>query len=68
MKIEVELNPWLAPSCVTVKAKPGLKQEGMKESQVIDIWDLDEKTLAGLCDEFRREVFRKAGKKDPQKL
>ncbi len=67
MKLGIELNPFLTPNFVIVRQKPGLRQHGFKKSRSVAIRDLDADTLAGLCDEFRRDVFRKAGKEDPEK-
>jgi len=38
---------------------------GMVESPKFRLEELDAPDLAKLCDDFRAEVFRKAGKQDP---
>jgi hypothetical protein len=56
--IEVELQPFQTPNFVRVKGKIG----GMQETHCYPLSFLDPYTLEKLCDQFRAEVFRKAGK------
>lgn len=65
MKIQhsVELKPFMVPSHAIVD----MRDYGKDVDQSIPLKSLSVDTLAALCDEFRREVFAKAGKKDPQK-
>lgn len=60
--IEKEIIPFEVPTFVRVVSKPGLKQDGFKESPKIMLNELDETTLNTLCKEFRDEVFRRAKK------
>ena len=62
--LEIELNPFVVPESVLVKSKPGLRQEGIKQSVRYSLSELDEKTLDQLCVEFRASIFSKAGKAD----
>ena len=66
MKLNVELNNWIVPNYVSQKMTVGLRQDGIKEPLKFSLSELDSETLSGLCDEFRREIFRKAGKTDPK--
>lgn len=65
MKIKVELVPMGTPNFIMQKMSAGQKQDGFKESPKFALSELDEETLAGLCDEFRAEIFQKAGQIDP---
>jgi hypothetical protein len=64
-KMQVEVNAWQTPNFVTLKTPPRPRQEGWKEAPSIPLSELDADALSLLCDEFRAEVFRKAGKRDP---
>ena len=63
--LNVELEPFATPSFVFGAIKPGLRQEGWQERPRYPLSDLDPQTLDRLCDQFRAEVFRKAGKQEP---
>ncbi len=63
--MEVELQPFQTPDFVFAVSKPALKQQGMQELPRYPLSDLDPMTLDRLCDDFRAEVFRKAGKEQP---
>jgi hypothetical protein len=63
--IEVELQPFTTPNFVLTVQPPRLKQEGFVETPKLSLSDLDSLTLSRMCDEFRREVFKKAGKEEP---
>jgi hypothetical protein len=65
MKMQIELLPFSTPNFVLQKMAPRLRQEGLVEVSSYHLRELDAKTLAGLCDQFRRDVFAKAGKADP---
>lgn len=65
MKMTVELLPFGTPNFVIQKTAPRPRQEGMIEAPKYSLRELDAETLAGLCDQFRREIFEKAGKPDP---
>ena len=59
--INVELNPFPIPTCVTVKQKPGRRQDVFNLSQEIKLADLTPNVLDELCEEFRMNVFNAAG-------
>jgi len=63
--LQVELQPFQTPNFVRARSKPGLKQDGMQELSCYPLSHLDSLTLDKLCNEFRDDVFRKAGKEQP---
>ena len=63
--LQVELQPFQTPNFVRAVVSPGLKQDGMQELPAYPLSDLDSETLDKLCNDFRAEVFRKAGKEQP---
>ena len=65
MEIKLKLKPFQVPNFVLVEEKPGLRQGGLKPSTSWPISELEEDVISELCDEFRKGVFNKAGKNDP---
>lgn len=65
-KLTVELQPWQTPNFVTQKMPPRPRQDGPIEGPKFALADLTPEILSDLCDEFRKEVFRKSGMRDPQ--
>lgn len=63
--LKIELQPFKVPDFVLAVEKPGLREEGISWAQSYPLSDLDVETLEALCDAFRVEVFRKAGKQMP---
>jgi hypothetical protein len=63
---EVEVQPFTTPNFVITVMPPGARQEGIKEAPKIPLADMEAATLSLLCDQFREEIFSKAGKKDPR--
>lgn len=61
-KIELDLVPFNVPNFVLVKEKPRKRQEGFAEGMKFRLADLDAATLDKLCEEFKKEIFKKAGK------
>ena len=55
----------MVPSRVFVEEKEALRGDCWKESPSYKLSDIDEGTLDLLCEKFREDVFKKAGKKDP---
>ncbi len=68
MKITIELQSFNTPNYVSVLPKQGVRQDGMVESPKWHINELDATTLSEMCDQFRHDVFTKAGKVDPRKI
>ena len=65
LKIEIELKPFTVPNYVLGEMPLRLRQEGFVEGPKWHLKELDDITLSELCDRFRKDVFAKAGKKDP---
>ena len=63
--IEIDLKPFTVPNYVSVKQEPGLKQDGLQEAKNYHVSELSVETLSKMCDVFRKDVFRKAGKLIP---
>ena len=66
VSIKVKLRPFTVPNYVIHEISPGLRQDGFLESPKTALKDLDEQTLAALCEEFIDNVFLKAAKKRPK--
>lgn len=63
--IEVELQPFTVPDKVYAVAPEGTRQGGFVAPTSFWLSDLDADTLDTMCNEFRREVFKRTGKKEP---
>ncbi len=66
IQINVEIDPFSVPSYVVAKGAPGKREDGFKTAPAIPLADLSPETLDQLCNDFRREVFNKAMRQDPQ--
>lgn len=62
----MKLKPWLVPSFVTQEMPPRQRQDGFTEGPKWPLNEIPADVLAAMCDDFRAEVFRKAGKVDPK--
>lgn len=65
IETRVKLQHFRTPNFVLVEGEPTTRQEGMKEAHKYALKDLDAFTLGKLCDQFRADIFEKAGKADP---
>ena len=65
MKIELELQPFKTPNFVLAQVAPK-PREGFERAPSFPLSDLEPEALSAMCDEFRAEVFKKAGKQDPR--
>jgi len=65
--MNIKIQPWLVPNFVIGEMPPGVRQDGFNPDSRPKwaLSDVDVETLVKQCDDFRAEVFRKAGKKDP---
>lgn len=61
----VELLPFKTPNFVWAVVNPGKREDGQQEAPRYPLSDLDSLTLDKLCQDFRDEVFRNAGKEQP---
>ena len=59
--IKVDLIPFTIPTSVTVKQKPGLRQDGMRLAPQLKLSELSPDELNAMCEEFRDAVFEAAG-------
>ncbi len=66
--LEVELKPFQTPNFVSAAGLPGKREDGIQETQSYPLSDLDPHTLAKMCDQYRSEVFKKAGKVPPPEV
>lgn len=64
--IKVKLRPFTVPNFVSHETPPGYLMERSQEGPKSALKDLDEETLAALCEEFTENVFAKAGKQRPK--
>lgn len=60
-KVEIEVRPFTTPNFVILKA-----DQGDATSASVALSALDESTLSSMCDQFRADVFKSAGKTDPR--
>lgn len=63
--MKIELQPFTVPNYVIGKMPARPRQDGIVEAPKWELMDVDAETLSDLCDDFRREVFKKAQRPDP---
>ena len=63
--VKLALVPWIVPNFVRGQMPPRPRQEGIQDAPSFALSGVDADTLAQMCDDFRAEIFRKAGKPDP---
>lgn len=61
----IAVLPWIVPSGVLVKL-PEINASAYGYFPSVPLTEASAETLAWLCDEFRKDVFAAAGKKDPR--
>lgn len=67
MKIEVKLKPFSTPNFVLQKFDHGEVPSSVREQDIsYPLSAVDADSLSMLCDQFRKDVFQKAQKKDPR--
>lgn len=65
-EITVKLQPWMVPNFVRIGQPVRPRQDGLQESSPgLPLSEVSAEVLAQMCDDFRAEVFRRAGKRDP---
>ncbi len=62
--IDIELKPFTVPNFVIADNDLTARQEGCEHPK-FPLQALSSETLQRLCDQFAREVFKKAGKSPP---
>ncbi len=65
--MQIKLRGFTVPNFVVPEVPPLSREEGFHPSGSIPLGDLDPDTLSDLCDQFRFDVFKRAGKADPSK-
>jgi hypothetical protein len=65
--MNITLKPFTVPNFVIQVLPVRPRQEGIGEPRSYPLSDVDADELSDMCDVFRVEVFRKAGKADPRK-
>ena len=63
--IEIPRLPWNVPNFVLLQGPVGRRQDGPQQGMTLPLASVQAEVLAEMCDEFRAEIFRKAGKVDP---
>lgn len=63
--MKLKLQPFSTPNFVLAQMPARLRQDGIVEGPKWALSEVDADVLAELCDDFRAEVFGKAGKTDP---
>lgn len=66
MKIEVKLKPFVVPNFVNVDMGPGKREDGPQSLPSFPLAELSAEALDELCTTFRRDIFDKAAKRDPE--
>lgn len=77
-KIEINLLPFDVPDFVMEKrepapapAAPALPESAarpIRHAITLHLKEMPAETLSKMCDEYRKEVFKKAGKTDPESI
>ncbi len=66
--MSIKLRPFTVPNYVLMETPPRPRQAGFVEAPKFKLEELEPDDLSSLCDDFRREVFLKAGKLDPCRI
>lgn len=61
MKVEIEIQPFTIPNYVILKI-PGDSNTRTEGAKTLPLKELSSETLDKLCEDFKSEVFKKAGK------
>jgi hypothetical protein len=61
----IETVPFTTPNFVLLKMPPRHRQEGFQELPKLALSDVPADELSAMCDQFRRDIFKKAAKQDP---
>lgn len=60
------LRPFITPNFVMMKMPSSSRGSGWQQLPSVPLVDVDAQDLSEMCDAFRAEIFKKAGKKDPR--
>lgn len=64
--MRVKLRNFTTPNFAVMEMPPGQRGDGFVQAPSFRLSLLEPEELADLCDRFRAEVFKKAGKSDPR--
>lgn len=65
IETQIKLQHFRVPNFVLTEPNVGRREDGFSEAPKYALNELDAATLDLLCDQFREDVFKKAGKQDP---
>jgi len=60
LRHSILLRPFRVPNFVLAESKSGRKEDGLKETPKYPLRDLSESILNQLCDQFRKDILRRA--------
>ena len=63
--IELKLKPFTTPNFILVEEPPKSRHLGFQEGRKFSLTEIGALELSALCDKFRSDIFKKAGKTDP---
>jgi hypothetical protein len=66
VNIKLKLRPVTVPNFVSVDEPAHPREEGIGEGHKFAITELDAEVLEALCVQFRADLFKNAGKTDPE--
>lgn len=64
--IALQMKPWTAPNYATVEMPPRPKQDGVQALPSFHVKDLPLETLDRLAEQWRRDLYQKAGQPLPE--
>ena len=65
-EVSFPIVPFPVPESVCLRTPPRPRQDGIHPLPLVVLKNLDERTLADLCIEFRKSVFEKAEKAEKE--
>jgi hypothetical protein len=65
VNIEIRLKPFNIPHFVVVDGPTNPREKGLGEGRKLSLRELDTDTLSRMCNDFRKGVFKRAGKQEP---
>ena len=63
-QLTIKTHPWHTPNCVRLHV-PHASASSLDEAPTMALEHVPAETLSDMCDNYRAEVFEKAGKDDP---
>ena len=62
VNMEIKLKPFNTPNYVLVEGEVGERQDGLVQNKKFKLSELDGDTLSALCEQFVKDIYKKAGK------